>query len=345
KGYKQLSLEERELLFAWKEKGLPLRTIALELMRSHTTLSRELRRNKRAGGGYIPCSAQSFAYDRLHKQRVQAGFKGWVIYDYVRRKLLLGWSPETIAGRLPLDHPGLRIHHETIYCYIYWRGIRLHLWKLLPLQRRRRMRKGGRRVGHRKIPGALSIDLRPREVNERTSIGHWETDNVVGKVTDKTALSTTVERVTRYTLLSKLEKSAAAKQGILVSRLWQFPAYSRKSLTTDNGSENANHAAIQRALSLTMYFCHAFRSWEKGSVENMNGRIRRYIPKGKSMDTVSEEEVWDIEYALNHTPRKCLGFLTPEEALANALKEDMRTVRENNAYTQKATEWIALHPL
>lgn len=296
----------------------PLRTIAKVLNRSHTTLSREVRRNTKPAHLYIPSTAQYYADIRLRKQRSQARLKSPLIYDYAQEKLKLKWSPETIAGRLPLEYPDLSIHHESIYRYIYFIGANLHLWKYLTHQRPHRMKKGGRRVKPcGKIPDAISIEQRPEEVKQREIAGHWETDNVIGKASDKTAISTTVERVTRFTLLARLKnRTAKEKQDALTSRLLFFPDRVRRTLTTDNGSENANHHQISNMLKMAMYFCHAYASWEKGTVENMNGRIRRYIPKGKSIDLLSDAEIAAVEYQLNNTPRKCLGFLTPDEAMA-----------------------------
>jgi IS30 family transposase len=178
------------------------------------------------------------------------------------------------------------------------------------------MKRHGRRVKPAgRIPDAVSIDLRPSEVDEREIAGHWETDNLLGKVTDTTAISTTVERVTRYTLLSKVAKTADAKKEAIIGRLLFFPKHLQKTITTDNGAENASHKEVTSALSMPVYFCHAYHSWEKGTAENMNGRIRRYISKGKSIDSLTVEEVAVVEQQLNSTPRKCLEFLTPEEAL------------------------------
>jgi IS30 family transposase len=361
--YKQLSLEEREVLYARREQGLPLRTIALELKRSHTTLSREYRRNIRANGAYYPCSAHTYAYERLHKQRSEARMKDQVIYKYVQEKLKIKWSPETIAGRLPIDHPGLTIHFETIYRYIYWRGLEFHLWNFLTLKRQRRMKKHGRRVKRNgKIPDAISIDQRPQEVNERKIAGHWETDDVEGRRSDRSALSTTVERKTRYTIISKLKtRTAEAKQQALILRFWRFPAFLKKSITADNGMENSNHKEVARILKILMFFCHAYHSWEKGTNENTNGRIRRYIPKGKSIDALSDEDVAQVEYALNNTPRKCLEFLTPEEALTQELKaagQELKPPGKVPSYLKKrktssyltnwqddAALWLQRHPL
>jgi len=333
KQYIQLTLAERERLYALKEQGQSLRTIAKELGRSHSSLSRELRRNVKYGieyfnNNYLPCKAEALALKRKIRQRKYASLKNPTIYLYVRKHLREdGWSPEIIAGRLCIDHPGEKITKETIYRYIYSKQFRPRgngiikqkpLSSYLPLARKKRMKLGGRKVfRHGKIPFAVSIEKRPASVLNRKRIGHWETDNLGGGQTDITALSVTVERKILFTLLTKLlDRSAATKSEAIIQRMKYYP---RKTLTADNGKENTYHKEIAGALKLSMYFCHAYASWEKPSVENMNGRIRQYIPKGMSIDLISKETVAAIEYKLNHTPRKCLSFLTPCEKMQQAL--------------------------
>jgi IS30 family transposase len=298
--------------------------IAKKLGRSHSSLSRELRRNAKYENTYLPCRAQRKADKRTLRQRRKAPLKNSQVYLYVRKHLRICWSPEQIAGRLPLDHPGETIDDETIYRYIYQKDYhvkREKLWKHLTLRRKKRMKKEGRHVKHdSRILEAISIDKRPKVVDKRKQIGHWESDNVIGKQTDKTALSTTVERVLKVTLISKLTaKTADAKTKALFARMATLPEKLRKTMTVDNGSENAHHKQITQSLGMDVYFCHAYHSWEKGTNENTNGRIRRYIPKGISIDTISEKEIAAIEWRLNTTPRKCLSFKTPYEALQEYL--------------------------
>ena len=333
KKYKQLTLAERERLYALKAQGLSLRTIAKELKRSHTSLSRELRRNVKYGNEYftneyLPCKADALATKRKVRQRKKASLKNPLIYRYVRKHLIEdSWSPDAIAGRLSCDHPGEHITKETIYRYIYTRHYKAQghgiekqkpLSSYLPLARKKRMKLLGRKVfKHGKIPFAVSIEKRPKTILQRKRMGHWETDNVIGKQSDKTALSVTVERKLLFTLLTKLgDRTAETKKNAVITRLREYP---RKTLTTDNGKENTYHQEIAEALNLHMYFCHAYASWEKPSVENMNGRVRRFIPKGVSIDAISEETIQALEYKLNHTPRKRLSYMTPCEKMQQAL--------------------------
>lgn len=329
--FKHLNLEEREVLYGLLKEGLSLRSIANKLGRHHSTLSRELKTNARPLIGnktgqrdYLPCKAQEKVVRRASRQRTKAPLKNPLVFTYVREHLRdpYNWTPEQIANRLPLDNPGYLIDDETIYRYIYSkRAAWYKLWELLPQARKKRMKKEGRRV-HRegKIPFATSIDQRPKEVEERTQPGHWETDNVIGKQTDQTALSVTVERVVRFTLLTKLaDRGARAKTEALKRRLQKIPKELRLTLTTDNGKENSYHQEITRDLGIQVFFCHAYHSWEKGTVENTNGRLRRYLPKGIGLDTVTPRQIQALEEKLNNTPRKCLGYLTPKEALSKLL--------------------------
>ena len=317
-------MEEREKLYALKEQGFSLREIGRRLGRNHSSLSDELRNNSPYGAEYIPCRAQRLSDKRGWRQRCRAPLKNPLVFLYVREHLRIGWSPDEISGRIKLDHPGYSISYEAIYRYIYGRKMRRYkYWEYLTLGRKKRMKKGGRGVrrdSSGKIPGSISIDLRPEIVNLRSRIGDWETDNIIGKLTDKTALSVTVERVTKVTLLTKLsDRLAVTKRDALLRRLGVFPKEIRLTLTTDNGSENSNHKEISKKLELLMFFCHAYHSWEKGTVENTNGRIRRYIPKGISIDTFSEEYIKEVEIRMNSTPRKCLGYLTPYEKISQVL--------------------------
>lgn len=323
--YRHLSLEEREKFYALKEKGLSLRKIAKQLKRDHTTFSREIRRNAKYGKPYIPCKAHAKYIKRAVNQRYQAPLKNPRIYLYVKNHLKMKWSPETIAGRLSIDYPLNSITAETIYRYIYKRrNKKKRLFRYLTLRRKKRMKKEGRSVRRdSRIPDAVSIDKRPKIIDRRNSVGHWESDNMEGIKKDRTSISVTVERMFRLVHLTKVAvKKADSKAFALFYRLGIYPKRLRKTVTVDNGSENANHKEIKTNLNMNVYFCHAYHSWEKPTVENTIGRIRRYIPKGISIDNIREEQIARIEDRLNNTPRKCLGFLTPYEKMQKMQKRE-----------------------
>ncbi len=324
--YKHLNVEEREKLYGLLNQQYSLKDIAKKLGRSDSTLSRELKRNKTGHGKvsneylsmtYIPCKAQAKADKRSLKQRTKAPLKNPKVFLYVRGNLRQGLSPECIAGRLRLDLKGETICKETIYSYIYSdKGKRFKLWKYLTLNRKKRKRKGGRQVQKSRIPGSISIDLRPIIVNLRGIAGDWESDLMIGKQIDKTALSVTVEKLTRYTLLTKLnDRSAQTKAAELNQRLSILPKGLKQTLTLNNGAENSYHQQISQQLNLAVFFCHSYHSWERGTNENTIGRIRRFIPKGVSLYTISNKQIKRLEKRLNNTPRKCLGYLTPNEKM------------------------------
>lgn len=326
KKYKQLTLAEREIMYGMLQREYSYREIGKKLGRSHTSISRELKRNIKYGNEYfkntyLPCKAQKLAEKRSVKQRTKAPLKNPEIFLYVRKQLRERWSPETIAGRIRIDHPTLSICHETIYQYIYNKKKttkKMHLQECLTLKRKKRMKQNGRSVQkHSKIPEAVSIDERSPVVALRVEVGHWETDNIIGRQTDKTALSVTVERACRVTLVNKLfNRTATLKTTMVAQRLNLLTEIYRKTITADNGSENTNHKELTELTKMLVYFCHPYHSWERGTVENTNGRIRRYIPKGVSIDKISESYIAAMEYKLNTTPRKCLQYLTPYEMMA-----------------------------
>lgn len=318
--YHQLTLSERERMYALKVSGLSLRAVARRLGRSPATISRELRRNAKYFRPYIPCRADNLAKKRGAKQRYMAPLKCPFVFLYVRKKLReTDWSPETIAGRIHLEHPEYSIDDETIYRYIYGKmGIRYKLWQHLLKAHRRRCHWKGRTMKKDRIEPQFSFENRPEEVNDRMIVGHWETDNVEGLRIQSKALSVSVERATRFTRISLLPNQTGANKTKALRR--ELGVYAKlglvKTITCDRGKENSKHKLTAKQLGTTVYFCNAYHSWEKGTVENMNGRIRRYIPKKTSLENLTKRQVSALENILNNTPRKCLNFLTPNERMA-----------------------------
>lgn len=298
------------------------REIGRRLGRDHKAISYEIEQNTKYGKKYLPCIAQKRA-DRVgNKQRYKAPLKRPEIFLYVREHLRLFWTPEIISGRIRLDIRGASIDPETVYRYIYSKKARKYkLWKYLPSARFKRMKKLGRKVHNKgKISNAVSIDARSKAVAKRKQIGHWETDNVEGPKISLPALSVAVERVIRFHVIAKIpNQTAVVKSNSLVTRLSGFPKTLLKSITQDNGRENYAHELTKSMLGTNMYFCHAYHSWEKGTVENRNKAIRRFFPKGTDFNYVSDVEVIAVESILNNMPMKCLGYLTPYEKMQKVL--------------------------
>lgn len=316
--YHHLSLGEREQLSVLRSQGLTFREIGKRLGRDHATLSREYRKNSKYYHQYRPCLAQKKAKRMALVQRTKAPLKSPEIYLYVRQRLRMGWSPEIIAGRLPVDCPGLNIDDNTIYRYIYnskkTKGE--CLWRYLTHHRRKRLKKNSRKVKAERLQNYLSIDQRPQDITTRKTLGHWETDNMEGKKSDSVSVSATVERLSRFTLLSYLAgHGSSIKTEAVVQRLRLLPPAVVKSITADRGPENHGHKELAKDLNIPVYFCNPYHSWEKGTVENTIGRVRRFLPKGQSLDDLSKDYLARIEYYLNNTPRKCLNFRTPHEIM------------------------------
>jgi IS30 family transposase len=234
----------------------------------------------------------------------------------VHRKLRQGWSPEIIAGRITRAHPRLSISHEAIYQYVYQPAVRRqeNLVACLVRAHRRRQIKGHRHT-HREphIPGRISILQRPAHVDNRKQFGHWESDAMQSRQSLST-LHVMVERKTRFMKISKLERRSARHTRTAITRtLSRYPSHARRSITYDNGKENVEHLEVNRVLGTKSFFCEPFHSWEKATVENTIGLVRRTYPKKTNFDLVSAQHAKRLERKLNNRPRKVLQFRTPKE--------------------------------
>src|SRR3972149_4743867 len=331
--FHHLHLEEREKLFFWHEQGVSLRDIGKRLKRSHTSLGKELKRNKMGVGKrsreytvfhYVPCRAQKKAEQRAGNQRRKAPLKEPLIFLYVREHLRppYCWTPEEIAGRLPVDYPVHTMDDETIYRYIYGKKQkRMKLWRYLVRHRKKRMAHHGRKVIDRgQVVEAIHITKRPKYIEKRRQPGHWETDNMEGMRSDRTGISVTVERRARIVRLRKLADHAAhTKTTALLKQFAGEPPSLKRTMTLDNGPENKDGGRFRNTSAMIVYKTTPYHSWEKGTGENTVGRVRRYVPKGTSVDDVPEYTLMMIEDRMNNTPRKCLGFLTPNEVYVKIL--------------------------
>ncbi len=315
KTYKHLSLFERQRLFQWYHyEKKSIREIGRLLGRSHSTISREIKRNM--SDYYVPTYYPNPAHIdykvRMKKRVLRGRLKNAQVKNYVIEKLKLGWTPQIISGRLKYFKEADYICHESIYQYIYLEAPELISY--LPHKHKRRRKKYPKRKYKTKISQKTYISERPESVNNRTEPGHWESDSVESKGW-KTALNVVVERKTRLTHVTKLSsKKALTTQHALIKRLSVYPERFINSITYDNGSENAYHLKINEKLRCESFFCQPYHSWEKGSVEQVNGLIRRYLPKGTDFNNVSAAQLMEIENALNNRPRKCLGYKTPFES-------------------------------
>jgi IS30 family transposase len=314
KKYKHMSHDERDKLAIGINQGRSLRSIGRELGRYPSTLKRELERNH-GPKIYAPHQAQERAMKRHHIAHKRSRLKSYALRHDVEALIMKGWSPEIISGRLNKKGKHPSISHEAIYQWIYTEAPQLIPY--LVRQHKQRFPKYHSRK-HKKnhIPQRVSIQKRSALINSRKQPGHWEADLLVGKGSE--ALEVTIERTSRFTRVKKIkDKTADASSQALASLLLNIPTKLRRSITYDNGSENMNHLELNAQLKTRSYFCAPFHSWEKGSVENRNGIIRRFIPKGTDLSTIPTQEIQNIENWINDRPMKCLKFQTPAEVFAS----------------------------
>ena len=314
--YKHLNYQERTLIKNWLNLGLSCREIGRRLNRSHTTISREIKRNLWCGRHYYIRGAQEFYEARLKKRAQRFRLKAPRIRSIVIDKLLQGWSPEIISGRLRKFQPDNFVCHEAIYQFIYIEAS--ELTQTLARKHVNRRKKYPYRKPKERIKNRSPLYLRPTEANTREIAGHWESDTIVGG-DRKSGLNVILERKTRLANISFMpNKSAEQTKKSIIRRLSNHPEELISSITYDNGSENVLHNEINEKLQTKSYFCEPYHSWEKGSVEQVNGLIRRFFPKGTDFNSVSASEINRVEKLLNNRPRKCLNYRTPYEVYREA---------------------------
>ena len=308
--YTHLTREERYQIHALRRQNIRPAVIAVELNRNRSTITRELKRN--AGPqGYKPAKAQDRASTRQSTRRNARQFDAQQ-WRQVRSYLRLQLSPEQVSGRLK-EECGLRISHECIYQHIYKdKRAGGDLISHLRCQKVRRKRYASGQERRGTLKNRVCIEQRPAIVDARSRMGDWEGDTVVGKG-HQGVLVTLVERKSRYTLAQQLDSRHSAGVTQAVIELLRPYKSLCETITFDNGKEFAEHAFIAASLQADVYFAHPYHSWERGLNENTNGLLRQYFPKSTNLRKVSQHEVDDAVYRLNHRPRKCLNYRTPHE--------------------------------
>jgi transposase, IS30 family len=321
-GYAHLTADERDRIAELKADGASLRAIGLALGRAASTISRELRRNALDSGAYRPQVADG-AY-MLRRQRAAVLETETKLADYVTARLSEGWTPEQIAGRLRLGiESGLRaVCTETIYGWIYRAGQKTErLWRFLT-RRHARRRKPNARASRDRIAEKTPLSQRSGDADARATVGHWEADLVICRRSRPVLVLH--ERKTRITLMARLAgKTAAETVAAMMATFRRLDPRMRGSVTFDNDTCFARHMLLRGMLSATTYFCDAYASWQKGGVENANGRIRRWLPRGADLEEIDEADIQEIAMTINLTPRKCLGYRSPVEAFLSELGRDV----------------------
>lgn len=328
KKHRRLTLKERVIIQALLHENKTKAYISKKLNRSRSTISREV--NKLGANpkvDYDPYLAHWCAkQDYLNKRNLDKISMHKKLRFYVFKGLLSQWTPEQISGRIKDDYPNdpiMSISHESIYRYIYTHpqaSLNKKLIKLLVRKKTRRRPAKKRRGTGSKILNQVSIDSRPKHIELRNEIGHWEGDLMIGK-NHKSAIGTIVERKSRYTIIVKLESKKADEVAKMFSeKLNQLQPVFKKTLTYDNGIEMAKHEKITQNTGMKIYFAHPYSSWQRGTNENTNGLIRRYLPKGTDFNKIDEKTLMIIQQKLNNRPRKIIGYKTPKEIMDYELK-------------------------
>ena len=306
--YTHLTLDERIFLHDCLQNGLSLRKIAEYMDRSPSTLSREVRRNK-SNTGYTANKADRLAKERRSSSKIRALLPGSAEYKYVEEKLNLYWPPEAICGRWSMMYPNKKpIHHSTIYRHI--------MQDRFPgITRKDNLRRRGKkpktkRCGQMTIhPNRLIRDW-PEEVKTRSRIGDWEGDTIAGKI-GSGLITTLVDRKSRYLIAGKVKSKQASDQREMIEALLEGHAVN--SISLDNGVEFAEHETIEKTLQTDIYFADPHCPWQRGSNENTNGLLRFFFPRSSNFREITQDNIDEVVKLMNGRPRKCLGWLTPEE--------------------------------
>jgi len=330
KNYSQLNLDERRIIYKLFEAGKSKTEIANHLGRHRSTIFREFQRNttyheEAYVRGYFHVNAQEFS--RRRRAKLKKLMRYPELKAYIINKLEGDWSPDQISGCLKrLDIKGFYVCRETIYDFIYssvGRGLKLYRYLRRRFKNRRKMFT--RKPRHlRGIPEELNYNNRPEQINDRNNFGHWEGDLMIFKRKYGQAnITTLVERKSRYTIIAKNpDKKANTVISNIRDKLKALPRISRSSVTFDRGSEFLAWKMLEKHVKLGSYYCDPSSPWQKGTNENTNGRIRRFLPRDTDINDVTTSQIKQITDTLNNTPRRCLNYRTPHEVFYNHLHQD-----------------------
>lgn len=316
--YTHFTTEERELSMVLKAQGYNNSQIAKKIGRSRSSVSREFARNSNKDGSYSANAASK----RYHQRRKNCGRKPILQTDeeikcYVTEKLKLFWSPEQIEGRAKLDNVSV-VSYNTIYRAIDKGVLPKALRLCLRFKRvKNRMRRTNDKRG--KMQDTISIHNRSDAANNRTELGHWESDTVLGK-RGTGCFGTHVERMTGFLTGFKIpDRRNDVFNKATITLFEHLPEVLKKSFTVDNGMEFLSHKDLSEKTGMIVYFCDPHCPWQRGTNENTNGLLRQYFPKKMSFADVTDERLAEVINLINNRPRKRLGYKTPFEVISELL--------------------------
>ena len=326
-GYHHLTYGSRCQIYALRESGLSLRGIGRQLRVPASTISREVRRNS-GQRGYRHRQAHGFAVARRREASSRPRKMTAALWAVVEEKLGLQWSPEQISGRLrvqgvvavgktwiyhPQESVSFRSLHVwsdrasggTLFCHLRRRG-------------KKRNRRGRDGAGRGVIPGRIDICERPAVVEEKSRVGDWEVDTIIG-AKHQGALVSVVDWASKFTFLEHVTGKTAVAVGDAIRRCLMPVLALVHTITADNGKEFAGHQLLAKTLSALFFFATPYHSWERGLNEHTNGLVRQYFPKSTDFKTLDPAEVKRVQELLNNRPRRVLGYRTPAEVFCRAL--------------------------
>lgn len=310
KKYNRLCAGDRKVIYELKKEGYTQVEIGRVIGFSQSTVSKELTRNT-GKRGYRPKQANELAKKRCSEKRRRAAVITGEIKSQVDSRLLMKHSPDQISARLAMM--GFKVSHETIYCYVAQdRKEGGELWKHLRINSKRRYRRRNKVGRAEKIPNRIDIDQRPEEVARRMRYGDWEADLIQGAAGSGYLLSV-YERKSRVGKLFKIDDKSSTNVAVGIVML--LKGFDVKTITYDNGLEFAKHGLVNKLLDSKSYFCKPYSSWEKGGVENYNGLVRQYFPKGSDFREITTKRLKEVEDEINNRPRNILNYQSPNDLL------------------------------
>jgi len=323
--YTRLTYHERLKIRQLLDRNFSYAEIASVLLRSKSSIYSEIHRKGMSRKTYNPIHAQCDKkfQDSLRgkKQKIFGALESLIqllLMDYL-------WSPEQISNRLKLLYPtidSLHVSHEAIYQYVYRSPLRDIIKENSRIKRKRRKKRCEKDLQRGGIKNKMGIRERTPLAQERSEVGHVESDLIIGKA-HKGAVGTIVDRLTRYTTLVHL-KNKTTRHVIqqFIGALEHLPPFLRKSLTHDNGSELAHHKKLSEELGILVYFADPGCPWQRPTNENTNRLLREFFPKGTDLSQVTSEELKRVQDLLNNRPRKCLGYRTPQEVVDEIIQNE-----------------------
>jgi transposase, IS30 family len=324
KHYTRLNMRERCLIATFLSMESKISTIAQRSGRHRSTIYREIKRNTKKGQHYMPGTAHELAKKRhpLPSNKIDTIIElNKFIFDGLAKR----WSPEQISGRMRKLKTNFYACTESIYRYIY-KDKKLDLYRLLPRKNPKRRFRISRKPYQKAQLLQRNIAYRPEEINSRITLGHWEGDTIHFSKNQKSCVTTLVERKSRFVCLRKNQNKSASK---VIEQIYHIIKSSPRkiwgSITLDQGPEFMEYRFLERKTKCKIFFCNARSPWQRGSNENTNGRLRRFLPNNFKIDETIQEDLDKIAAVANNVPRKCLEYQTPREVFMQHWKTFCRT--------------------